>query len=105
MPFVITMRILLVSQMYPGPKAPDLGVFVKQVADALEQEGNELERVIIDRARRHALGHIGRGRGAERRQHLFIAVQQRVHVSAAAAGRKSIERTITTPRAMIMFDR
>src|SRR6266540_1284456 len=43
------MRILLVSQMYPGPEAPDLGVFVKQIADALEQEGNELERVVIDR--------------------------------------------------------
>src|SRR6266545_4128363 len=43
------MRILLVSQMYPGPEAPDLGVFVKQIADALEEEGNELERVVIDR--------------------------------------------------------
>jgi D-inositol-3-phosphate glycosyltransferase len=43
------MRILLVSQMYPGPEAPDLGVFVKQIADALEQEGNEVERVVIDR--------------------------------------------------------
>jgi len=48
-PFVTTMRILLVSQMYPGPKAPDLGVFVKQIADALEQEGHEVERVVIDR--------------------------------------------------------
>jgi glycosyltransferase involved in cell wall biosynthesis len=42
------MRILLISQMYPGPQAPDLGVFVKQLADALEQDGNELERVVID---------------------------------------------------------
>ena len=25
------MRILLVSQMYPGPDAPDLGTFVAQV--------------------------------------------------------------------------
>jgi glycosyltransferase involved in cell wall biosynthesis len=48
-PFVTTMRILLVSQMYPGPTAPDLGVFVKQIADALEQEGNEIDRVVIDR--------------------------------------------------------
>jgi glycosyltransferase involved in cell wall biosynthesis len=47
--FVTTMRILLVSQMYPGPAAPDLGVFVKQIADALEEEGNEVERVVIDR--------------------------------------------------------
>ena len=35
--------------MYPGPEAPDLGVFVKQIADALEQEGNEVDRVVIDR--------------------------------------------------------
>jgi glycosyltransferase involved in cell wall biosynthesis len=43
------MRILLVSQMYPGPSDPDLGVFVKQIADELEHEGHELERVAIDR--------------------------------------------------------
>jgi glycosyltransferase involved in cell wall biosynthesis len=43
------MKILLVSQMYPGPEAPDLGVFVKQVADALQEQGHELERVAIDR--------------------------------------------------------
>ena len=43
------MRILLVSQMYPGPAAPDFGVFVKQIADELEQQGHELERVVIDR--------------------------------------------------------
>ena len=42
------MRILLVSQMYPGPSAPDLGVFVKQVADRLEEDGNEVSRVVID---------------------------------------------------------
>ena len=42
------MRILLVSQMYPGPTAPDLGVFVKDLADALEQMGHELERVVLD---------------------------------------------------------
>jgi glycosyltransferase involved in cell wall biosynthesis len=35
--------------MYPGPAAPDLGVFVKQMADQLEQGGNEVERVVIDR--------------------------------------------------------
>jgi glycosyltransferase involved in cell wall biosynthesis len=43
------MKILLVSQMYPGPEAPDLGVFVKQVADALQEQGHELELVVIDR--------------------------------------------------------
>jgi hypothetical protein len=47
-PFVTTMRILLVSQMYPGPEAPDLGVFVKQKPDALEQEGDEVDREVND---------------------------------------------------------
>jgi glycosyltransferase involved in cell wall biosynthesis len=42
------MRILLISQMYPGPSAPDLGVFVKQLADELEREGHDIERVVID---------------------------------------------------------
>jgi glycosyltransferase involved in cell wall biosynthesis len=42
------MRILLVSQMYPGPSAPDLGVFVRQVADELEAAGNEVARIVID---------------------------------------------------------
>jgi len=42
------MRVLLVSQMYPGPSAPDLGVFVKQLADELDRAGNEVSRVVID---------------------------------------------------------
>ena len=42
------MRVLLVTQMYPGPTAPDLGVFVKQIADELERQGHDLERVVVD---------------------------------------------------------
>jgi glycosyltransferase involved in cell wall biosynthesis len=34
--------------MYPGPSAPDLGVFVKQLADELERAGNDISRVVID---------------------------------------------------------
>jgi glycosyltransferase involved in cell wall biosynthesis len=41
-------RILLVSQMYPGPEAPDYGVFVRDLADAVERRGHELERVVVD---------------------------------------------------------
>jgi glycosyltransferase involved in cell wall biosynthesis len=41
------MRILLVSQMYPGPEAPDLGVFVADLAAALEQRGHELAYAVI----------------------------------------------------------
>jgi glycosyltransferase involved in cell wall biosynthesis len=42
------MRILLVSQMYPGPDAPDLGTFVAQVERALVARGHEVERAVLD---------------------------------------------------------
>ncbi len=41
-------RILLVSQMYPGPGAPDLGVFVAQLERALRERGHELELAVLD---------------------------------------------------------
>jgi glycosyltransferase involved in cell wall biosynthesis len=41
-------RILLVSQMYPGPGDPDLGVFVAQLETALRERGHELERAVLD---------------------------------------------------------
>jgi glycosyltransferase involved in cell wall biosynthesis len=43
------MRILLVSQMYPGPADPDLGVFVERLAFALRERGHELDLAVIDR--------------------------------------------------------
>ncbi|HKU57532.1 MAG TPA: glycosyltransferase [Gaiellaceae bacterium] len=42
------MRILLVSQMYPGPAAPDLGTFVAQVERGLAAHGHEIERAVLD---------------------------------------------------------
>jgi glycosyltransferase involved in cell wall biosynthesis len=42
------MRILLVSQMYPGPDAPDLGTFVAEVEQALAERGHEIERAVLD---------------------------------------------------------
>jgi glycosyltransferase involved in cell wall biosynthesis len=42
-------KILLVSQMYPGPADPDLGVFVKRLADELAGRGHEIERAVLDR--------------------------------------------------------
>ena len=50
------MRILLVSQMYPGPNAPALGSFVATLEHALEERGHELARAVVDRPggrRRH----------------------------------------------------
>ena len=51
------MRILLVSQMYPGPDAPALGSFVATLERELEARGHELARAVVDHPggrRRHA---------------------------------------------------
>ena len=42
------MRILLVSQMYPGPRDPDLGSFVASLERELRVRGHELERAVVD---------------------------------------------------------
>jgi len=42
-------RILLVSQMYPGPADPDLGVFVRSLEEALVERGHVVERAVLDR--------------------------------------------------------
>jgi glycosyltransferase involved in cell wall biosynthesis len=42
-------RILLVSQMYPGPDDPDLGVFVRGMELALRERGHELDLAVLDR--------------------------------------------------------
>jgi glycosyltransferase involved in cell wall biosynthesis len=41
-------RILIVSQMYPGPSDPDLGVFVAQLENALRERGHVIERAVLD---------------------------------------------------------
>jgi glycosyltransferase involved in cell wall biosynthesis len=41
------MRILLVSQMYPGAEEPDYGIFVRDLADALARRGNDVERAVL----------------------------------------------------------
>ena len=43
------MRILLVSQMYPGPDAPYLGSFVATLERELEARGHEIARAVVDR--------------------------------------------------------
>jgi glycosyltransferase involved in cell wall biosynthesis len=54
-------RILLVSQMYPGAADPDLGVFVRGLEEALAARGHVVERAVLDR----------RGRG--KRKYLELA--------------------------------
>jgi glycosyltransferase involved in cell wall biosynthesis len=55
------MKILLVSQMYPGPDDPDLGVFVANLERELAARGHELERAVVNR------------RTGGRRRHLALA--------------------------------
>ena len=43
------MRILLVSQMYPGPEAPTLGTFVADLEAGLVARGHEVARAVVDR--------------------------------------------------------
>jgi glycosyltransferase involved in cell wall biosynthesis len=42
-------RILVVSQMYPGPDDPDLGAFVAQAVWALRERGHEVDLAVLDR--------------------------------------------------------
>ena len=57
-------RILLVSQMYPGPEDPDLGVFVAQVERALAARGHEIERAVLDRRAGGKRRYLGLARDA-----------------------------------------
>ena len=41
------MRILLVSQMYPGDSEPDYGVFVRGLEQALTARGHTIERAVL----------------------------------------------------------
>ncbi len=56
------MRILLVSQMYPGPTDPDLGAFVAQVERELRRQGHTTARAVID------------ARGGRRTKHARLVV-------------------------------
>jgi glycosyltransferase involved in cell wall biosynthesis len=62
------LRILLVSQMYPGPDDPDLGVFVRQLELALRDRGHEIELAVLDR----------RGGGKRR----FLELRDKVRAAA-----------------------
>jgi glycosyltransferase involved in cell wall biosynthesis len=57
-------RILLVSQMYPGPADPDLGVFVQGLEHALASRGHELERAVVETRSGGKRRYLGLGRRA-----------------------------------------
>lgn len=52
------MRVLVVSQMWPGPRDPDLGVFVAQVVRELERLGHEVDRAVLDSRRGGPARHL-----------------------------------------------
>lgn len=52
------MRILFVSQMWPGPKDPDLGTFVEQVARELQRLGHEVDHAVLDTRSGGPLRHL-----------------------------------------------
>jgi glycosyltransferase involved in cell wall biosynthesis len=63
------LRILLVSQMYPGAEDPDFGVFVQGIEHALQERGHEIERAVVDRrsgGKRRYLDLASRARAAAR---------------------------------------
>ena len=43
------MKILIVSQMYPGPADPDLGTFVAQQERVLRERGHDVSLAVLDR--------------------------------------------------------
>src|SRR5579884_2788803 len=46
--YAAAVKILLVSQMYPGPDAPDLGTFVAQLERELRARGHDVELAVLD---------------------------------------------------------
>ncbi len=64
-------RILLVSQMYPGRSDPDLGVFVAQVERELVGQGHEVERAVIDHRGGSRTKYVELGRDAFQKARRF----------------------------------
>jgi glycosyltransferase involved in cell wall biosynthesis len=40
-------RILLISNMYPGPKRPEFGVFVQNLAEELRRRGHDVDEAVL----------------------------------------------------------
>ncbi len=84
------MRILLVSQMYPSPAAPDLGVFVRDLEQELVSFGHEVERAVLDTrsgGKRRYLGLLRRTLAASRPEVVYAHFLVPAGLIAALAGR------------------
>jgi glycosyltransferase involved in cell wall biosynthesis len=57
-------RILLISQMYPGPSDPDLGSFVASLERELLERGHEIERAVVDSRRGGRTRHLALAKDA-----------------------------------------
>jgi glycosyltransferase involved in cell wall biosynthesis len=89
-------RILLVSQMYPGPEDPDLGVFVRRLEQELSERGHELERAVLDRragGKRRYLELARRARRAANRFRPDVVYAHFLVPSGLAAALASAPRT------------
>jgi glycosyltransferase involved in cell wall biosynthesis len=64
-------RILLVSQFYPGAADPDLGVFVRDLEVALEARGHVIERAVLDRRAGGKVRYLELARLTKARAHAF----------------------------------
>lgn len=65
------MRVLLVSQLYPGVTDPDLGVFVRDLEIALEARGHVIERAVLDRRAGGKLRYLELARATKARARAF----------------------------------
>ncbi|HZC28669.1 MAG TPA: glycosyltransferase, partial [Gaiellaceae bacterium] len=65
------MRILLVSQLYPGARDPDLGVFVRDLETQLVARGHVVERAVLDRRAGGKLRYLELARGTLTRARTF----------------------------------
>jgi glycosyltransferase involved in cell wall biosynthesis len=84
------MRILLVSQMYPGADAPDLGTFVAELERALSERGHEVARAVLDTragGKRRYLDLVRRTVGAARPDVVYAHFLVPSGLIAALAGR------------------
>src|SRR3954453_18951541 len=84
------MRILLVSQLYPGPADPDLGTFVRALELALRDRGHELDLAVLDTrsgGKRRYLDPLRRARPAARPDVVYAHFLVPSGLIAALAGR------------------
>ena len=68
------LRILVVSQMWPGPRDPDLGTFVAQVSRQLQALGHDVDHAVLDTRRGGPARHLkllGRALRAKRPDVVF----------------------------------